>query len=91
MIQKKLHIGSAVLHKIIHEELSMIKVVCRCVPHYLTEHQREERVTITKEFLKLRNYGGHDIISKIVTGDEMYILFFDDTTRPLFDEKVTEK
>ena len=55
----------------------MKKVVCRLVPHNLTEHQKEKRVTITKETLKLLNDGSHRIIYKIVTSDETYMPFFD--------------
>ncbi|GFV07970.1 uncharacterized protein TNCV_2772281 [Trichonephila clavipes] len=76
MIRKELNIGSAALHKIIHEELYMKKVVCRRVPHNLSEHQKEGRVRINKETLKLLNDGGHHIIPKTVTGDETYIPFF---------------
>ena len=76
IIQKELDIGSAAVHKIIHEELHVKKVVCRWVPHNLTEHQKEERVRISKETLELLNDGGHRIISKIVTSDETYIPFF---------------
>ena len=75
--QKKLNLVSAAIHKIIHEELHMKKVVCRWVPHNLTEHQKEERVRISKETLKLLNDGRHGIILKIVTSNETYIPFFD--------------
>ena len=67
---KELQIGFAAMHKIIHEELPMKKVVCRWVPHNLTEHQKEKRVRISKETLKLLNVGGYRIMSKIVKGDE---------------------
>ncbi|GFW50661.1 histone-lysine N-methyltransferase SETMAR [Trichonephila clavipes] len=49
MIQKELNFGSAAIYKIIHEELHMKKVVCFWVPHNLTEHQKEERVRISKK------------------------------------------
>ncbi|XP_071043147.1 histone-lysine N-methyltransferase SETMAR-like [Parasteatoda tepidariorum] len=81
IIQKELNIGSAAIHKIIHKELRMKKVVCHWVPHNLTEHQKEERVRIGKETLKLQNNGGHRIISKIVKVDETNIPFFDVPTR----------
>ncbi|GFT18417.1 histone-lysine N-methyltransferase SETMAR [Trichonephila clavipes] len=45
MLQKELNIGSSAMYKIIREELHMIKVVCRWVPHNLTEHQKEESVS----------------------------------------------
>ena len=38
MIQKELNIGSAAMHKTIHEELYMKKLVCRWVPHDLEKH-----------------------------------------------------
>ncbi|GFV96487.1 histone-lysine N-methyltransferase SETMAR [Trichonephila clavipes] len=77
MIQKKLKIGYTAIHKIIHSKLfTYKKEVCRWVPHNLTEHQKEERVRISKETLKLLNDGGHHIISKILTGDETYVPFF---------------
>ncbi|GFX75596.1 uncharacterized protein TNCV_4715021 [Trichonephila clavipes] len=41
----------------------------------------EERVRINKETLKLLNDGDHHIISKIITGDETCIPFFDVPTR----------
>ncbi|GFX22657.1 histone-lysine N-methyltransferase SETMAR [Trichonephila clavipes] len=81
MTQKELNIGSAALHKIIHEELRMKKVVCRWVSHNLTEHQKEESVRICKETLKMLNYGGHHSISKIVTGEKTLMPFFDVPTR----------
>ncbi|XP_015924023.3 histone-lysine N-methyltransferase SETMAR-like [Parasteatoda tepidariorum] len=81
IMQKEFNIGSTAIHKIIHDELHMKKVVCRWVPHNRLEHQKEERVRISKETLKLLNDGGHRIISKIITGDETYIPFFDVPTR----------
>ena len=80
MIQKELNIGSAAIHTIIHEELHMKKTVCRRVRHNLTEHQKEERVRISKETFKLLNDGGHDINFKLVTDDKTYIPFFFDTS-----------
>lgn len=80
-IQTTLGIGSAAVSKILHEELRMRKIVCRWVPHQLTEFQKSERVRISKETLNLLENGGHRIISKIVTGDETYIPFYDTLTR----------
>ena len=58
----------------------MKNIVCRCVPHNLTEHQKEGRVKISKETLKLLNDGDR-IISKIVKGDETHMPSFDFLTR----------
>ncbi|GFV04809.1 retrovirus-related Pol polyprotein from transposon 297 [Trichonephila clavipes] len=65
------------IHKIIHEELHKKKVVCRWVSCNLTDHQKENHTRIRKETLKLLNDGGQSIISKIITGEETYISFFD--------------
>ncbi|PRD30964.1 UNVERIFIED_CONTAM: hypothetical protein NCL1_24807 [Trichonephila clavipes] len=81
ILQKDFNIVSAVIHKIIHEELHTKKVVCHWVPHNQTEQQKVERVRISKETLQLLNDNGHHIISKIVTSDETYIPFFDVPTR----------
>ncbi|GFW75263.1 uncharacterized protein TNCV_4189181 [Trichonephila clavipes] len=45
MIQKEINIGSAAMHKIIHEELRMKKEVCRWVPYNLTEEQKKRSVS----------------------------------------------
>ncbi|GFV99890.1 transposable element Tcb2 transposase [Trichonephila clavipes] len=58
----------------LHREIS---IVHRWVPHNLTEHQKEESVRNSKETLKLLNDGRHRNISKIVTGGETYMPFFD--------------
>ena len=71
MIQKELNIGSAAMHKTIHEELYMKKLVCRWVPHDLEKHtHKSERVRFCKETLKLLNNEGYRFISKIITDNE---------------------
>ena len=81
MIQKELDIGSAAIEKIIHKELHMKKIIIyRWVPYKVTEHEKEERVRISKENLKLLNDGGHCIISKVVTADETHMPFYDAPT-----------
>lgn len=80
-IQKVLKIGAYTVSKILHDELRMKKVVCRWVPHSLTQFQKEERVRISRQTLKMLNDGGSSLISKIVTGDETYIPFYDCPTR----------
>lgn len=81
MIEETLGIGSATVHTILHEHLHLKKVVMRWVPHQLTDFQKAERVRICRETLKMLNDGGHRIISKIITGDETYISFYDVPTR----------
>lgn len=80
-IQKSLQVSSDTVSKILHEELRMKKVVCRWVPHSLTQFQKDERVRISRQTLQMLSEGGQRLISKIVTGDETYIPFYDTPTR----------
>lgn len=59
----------------------MKKIVCRWVPHNLTEHQEAGHVRMSVETLQLFNDGINRIISNFITGDEIYITFFDVQTR----------
>ena len=53
MIQKELNIEFTAIYKIIHEELQMKKVICRWVPHNLTEHTKKR--SLSKSAKKLLN------------------------------------
>ena len=77
MIQKELKIRSTPKHKIIYEELYMKIWICHWLQHNLTEQQKAKCVRICRETLKVLNEGGHWLISKIITGNETYIAFFD--------------
>lgn len=81
VIEHQLKIGSSAVKTIIHDHLHLKKVVSRFVPRHLSDFQKAERVRICHETLNLLNNGGHQIFSKIVTGDETYIPFFDVPTR----------
>lgn len=76
-MQATLNLGSAALHSILHESLKMRKVLSKWVPHSLTQEQKSQRVLICKQNLKLLNNGGHRLFSKIVTGDETYVHYYD--------------
>lgn len=80
-IYDSLKISSASIHTILHHHLGVRKVLCRWVPHWLTDDQKAERVRICRENLKMLNDGGHRIISKILTGDETYVHYYDAPTR----------
>jgi hypothetical protein len=55
--------------------------VChRLVPHFLSPQQKQLRVEICKENLKIFKDGGHQIVSKIITGDETYVHYYDAPT-----------
>ena len=48
----------------------MKKLVCRCVLHDVTAHQKAKHVRVYKETLKLLNDEGKRPISKIIFDDE---------------------
>ena len=81
MMQKELNIGSVTIHKIIHEELQMRKLVCRWVARDLTEYQKAERDRICEGILKQFNDRKQHLISTTITGDETHIKFFYFRTR----------
>ena len=69
-IQKELNTGSTDKHKIILKELHRKKLVCRWIPHDLTEYQTEKSVRTYKETLLVISDGEHRLISIGITGDK---------------------
>ncbi|GFW60417.1 hypothetical protein TNCV_942841 [Trichonephila clavipes] len=61
--------------KLFMKNYNMKTVVCRLVPHNLTEHQNEGHVRISQGTLKLLNEGSQRIISKIEMDREAHTVF----------------
>ncbi|GFX26174.1 uncharacterized protein TNCV_3707131 [Trichonephila clavipes] len=75
---------SEILMYVVHNQASIFhKLIPKIDGEHIsaTERQKEEHVRSSKETFKLPNDGGHRIISKILTGDETYILPFDVPSR----------
>jgi histone-lysine N-methyltransferase SETMAR len=79
-LRETLKIGSAAVTTILHQRLGLRKVLSRYVPHLLSNEQKAERVQICRQNLKMLKDGGHRVISRIVTGDETYVHYFDAPT-----------
>lgn len=79
-IQEQLKIGASSVHTIIHEKLHMHWVCRRFVPHFLTPEQKQRRIEICKENLKMFKDGGNQIINKIITGGETYVHYYNAPT-----------
>lgn len=79
-IQNQLEISAYSVHKILRNNLKVKKVFSRWVPHALTEEQRKVRKEICQKNLNTFEQGGPQFISKIVTGDETYVPFYDAPT-----------
>lgn len=76
-----LKISRGALNTIIHEHLGLRKINCRFVPHLLTQAQKDLRVKICQENLNMVREKGRRIISKIITGDETYVHYYNPKTR----------
>jgi hypothetical protein len=81
VIEATFGVGSTTVNSNLHEHLHKKKIVSRLVPHTLDDFQKAERVRIARQTLEMFNNGGYRILSKIVTGDETHIPFFDVPTR----------
>lgn len=72
-LEEDLGIPRSSIHRIIHEDLQMTRVVARWVPHLLNEEQKQERVRVCRQLLN--DYGSDPLfLDKIVTGDESWFL-----------------
>lgn len=76
-IQDNLKISSDSVHKILHQHLGYRKLLSRFVPHSLSQEQKNKRMKVCQKNIKMLEDGGSRIISKIITGDETYVYFFD--------------
>lgn len=80
-LENETRISRGSLHRILHDHLMVHKVMSRFIPHKLTAEQKQTRVDICKENLKLfKNYGAR-VVERIVTGDETYVYYYDAPTR----------
>lgn len=78
-LEKKTGISRGSLHSILKDKLNATKKISWFVPHFLTDEQKKIRVDICHENLRLcRNRAN---ISRILTGDETYVYFYDAPTR----------
>ena len=62
--------------QILHQHLGVEKRLCRYVPHRLTEDQKNDRVKICRENLKMWRNRGQSLIDNIITGDETYVHYY---------------
>ncbi len=69
-------LGVATVHKALRTVLQMKKRPARWVPHHLTPPQRQRRLDTCRQLLRMRTQD-RGITSKVVTGDESWILSYD--------------
>lgn len=73
-LEAETSLSHGTIFTIIHEHLEMRKITSRWVPHKLTLKQKQERVKICKENLKLFQSNSWRLCD-IITGDETWIYF----------------
>ena len=72
-----LKISEERVHHILHHYLNARYVCVHWVPHQLTSDQMATRVKICKENLKKFRKGGNRLFSRLVTGDETWVYYYD--------------
>ncbi|GFV43664.1 histone-lysine N-methyltransferase SETMAR [Trichonephila clavipes] len=63
----------SVMYKIVAEDLNFKKSCSRWVPRLLTAEHKEKRFAISLDFLIHYEEEGNDMLSRIVTGDEIWV------------------
>ncbi len=66
-------ISRATVHRIVHDELAMKKVLSQWVPKQLTETHQNECMASAIDFLTRYEQEGNAMLERIVTGDEMWV------------------
>lgn len=74
---EELKISTYSTHYIMRNLLNLRKLSVQWVPHLLTPQQMETRVKMCCKNLKKIRDGRQQIISKILTGDETWVYFYD--------------
>ena len=74
-VESTLSIGAAAANTILRKELSCRKLVCRWIPHELTDAQKRDRVNWSKMMIRIFRNGQSRRVHDIVTGDETWICF----------------
>ncbi|CAH1980565.1 unnamed protein product [Acanthoscelides obtectus] len=72
-IEASLKIPKTSIQENLHEELGVRKLVCRWIPHLLTEEQKAARVNWCQKTLDRFNSGNSKNVYSIVSGDESWI------------------
>jgi len=67
-------------HQIFTEKLQKPRVSAKCVPRFLTDDQKENRVEISQELLANAN-GNENFLKNNITGDEKWFYGYDVETK----------
>lgn len=70
-------VSHGTVHTVIRQHLGMSKKTCRWVPHCLTDDQKQMRLSICEDLLARRDREGRRMMSRIITGDETFVHFYE--------------
>ena len=80
MIADELSMNNERVWRIITEDLGMRKVCAKMVPRLLNDGQKENHVQVCQDILKQLEITP-DLLSRVVTGDELWIFEYDPLTK----------
>ena len=69
-------IHSSSVLKILREQLGLLKICARCVPHLLTDEQKQSQVRLASQVIEKYHKCEPCRLEEIVTGDETWIYHF---------------
>jgi len=72
LIADQVRLPKSIVHEIVMTELQMRKVCAKLVPKVLTDEQKENPVSISRELLD-RVRGNPDFLEQVITGDETWV------------------
>jgi histone-lysine N-methyltransferase SETMAR len=76
-LEDRTGISCSSVYRICTQELGLQKKLCRFVPHFLSDEQKDIRVNICRQNLNMWKSGGQAIIDRIITGDEVYVHYYE--------------
>lgn len=77
VIEETLGLDAMSLHRILHDHLGLSKKSARWVPRDLSDAEKQKRVEFAQRFLAEFDGGSSNKFSRLVTGDETWIHFYD--------------
>ena len=89
-IADQVGLPKSIAHEIVTTELQIQKVCAKLVPKVLSDKQKENRVSISRELLD-RVRGDPDFLEQVITGDETWVFEYDPETKRHSSEWHTTK
>ena len=81
IIAARVGISVGSCHSILHEQLGMNRVCSKWVPRLLNPIMKADRVAKCQEILDMKFHEGEAFLTRIVTGDESWLHFYDPLTK----------